>query len=130
MTDSDLTPAGELRAAAKLMRERARAATPGPWAVAAGTWQDETFAAVLGPGGDPGNAETWLMATGRGAVNQVADACHAAFMHPGVGLALADWLEAEAERAERPGGLALHSLSPGPLAVARACLGTKENDHG
>lgn len=35
--------------------------------------------------------------------------------------ALGDWMDAEATRAEQS-GVVLHSLSPGPLAVARAYL--------
>ena len=54
------------------------------------------------------------------------EAEHIASWHPLVALAVADWLDAAAERAERPGALALHSLSPGPLAVARAYLGETE----
>ena len=89
-----MTPAEELRAAAKLMRERATAATPGPWHRVAGIWHGETFAAVIGAKGDPEDAETWLMATGRGC--READAHHAASWHPLVALAVADWLDAEA----------------------------------
>lgn len=37
--------------------------------------------------------------------------------------AVAGWLESGAEHAERPGALLLHSLSPGPLAVALGYLG-------
>jgi hypothetical protein len=52
-----------------------------------------------------------------------ADALYVASMPPAVALAVADWLDAEAEQAERPGALQLHGLSPGPLAIAWAYLG-------
>ena len=87
------TPASLLKRAAHLMREHAEAATKGPWRAVAGTWEDETFAAVVAPEGDPANAETWLMATGRGSICQEADANHAAFWHPGIALAVAKLLE-------------------------------------
>jgi hypothetical protein len=73
------------------MRERATGATPGPWHRVAGIWQAETFAAVIGAKGVPEDAETWLMATGRGC--READAHHAASWHPLVALAVADWLD-------------------------------------
>jgi hypothetical protein len=47
---------------------------------------------------------------------------HIAGWGPRVALAVAGWLDAVADRAEQPGALVLHSLSPGPLAVARAYL--------
>ena len=53
-----------------------------------------------------------------------------ASVHPGFGLELADWLDAVAEQAEQSGNWALHSLSPGPLKVARAYLGTQEEATG
>lgn len=87
-----MTPAEELRAAAKLMRERAEAATPGPWHPASRVWEQETFAAVLGPEGDGDHPRTWLMATGTNPVSREANASHAASWHPGVALAVADWL--------------------------------------
>ena len=91
------TTAGLLRRAAKTMRERAEAATQGPWWPVAGIWQAETFAAVIGPKGVPEDAETWLMATGRGAVCQEADADHAASWHPLVAADFAAVLEAAAD---------------------------------
>jgi hypothetical protein len=94
------TTAETLRRAAGLMRERAERATPGPWQPVAGVWQTETFAAVIGPNGVPENAETWLMATGRGAASQEADAEHAASMHPGVVAPLADLLDEVARQYE------------------------------
>jgi hypothetical protein len=121
------TPAETLRAAATLMRERATAATPGPWRPVAGLWKTETFAAVIGPKGVAENAETWLMATGRGAVSQEADADHAASWHPGVALAVADWLGIEAAALER--GLPDKSgTKHAALRIARAFLGEREGE--
>ena len=123
-TEEAVTPAALLRKAAANMRERAQAATPGPWWPVAGIWQAETFAAVIGPKGVPEDAETWLMATGRGAVCQEADADHAASWHPLVAAAVAEWLEASAEHAERAEseGASIHPDSYA-LKVARAYLG-------
>jgi hypothetical protein len=117
-----MTPAMKLRAAAKLMRERAEAATEGPWRPVAGIWQDETFAAVIGPKGIPGDAGTWLMATGHGGASEEANADHAAGMHPGVALAVADWLDevADDRHPELPAW-----VESGALTVARAYLGTE-----
>lgn len=111
-------PAETLRRAAALMRERAEAATPGPWRPVAGLWRTETFAAVIGPKGVPDDAGTWLMATGRGAASQEADADHAASWHPLVALAVADCLDAAATAWET-GDVGWGEA----LAVARAYLG-------
>lgn len=107
MIESPEAPAEVLRRAATLMRECAEAATQGPWRAVAGTWQGESFAAVVAPEGDPSDAETWLMATGRGSICQEADARHAAFWHPGVALAVAGWLE------DRAGDAASAIAAPG-----------------
>lgn len=123
---ADLTPAETIRSAARLMRERAAAATPGPWRPVAGIWGAETFAAVIGRNGVAEDAETWLMATGHGAASQEADADHAASWHPVVALAVADWLDIEAAAVER--GLPDSSGSIHPaLRVARAYLGEAEH---
>ncbi len=108
--------AATMRRAAALMRDRAEAIPHGPW-----HWQ------ALGEHGYPQrvvNEGAYLIAecfTGPDA--RLVEAEYIASMHPGVAAAVADWLDDEAERAERPGALAHHSLSPGPLAVARAYLG-------
>ena len=116
------TTAGMLRRAAGLMIERAEAATPGPWRPVAGIWQTETFAAVIGPKGVAEDAETWLMATGRGAASQEADADHAASWHPLVAHAVAAWLQLEAAnydvRGRQPEGHTGYAET-----VARAYLG-------
>lgn len=78
--------AEELRQAAETLRARAIDATPGPWEsgerciwglTLSPNRTDEVV--VDGPGGE-------------GGVTSTEDADYIATMHPGVGLALADWL--------------------------------------
>lgn len=110
-----------LRRAAAHLRERAESATPGPW---------ETFETL--------DAETFVSERGRRAFGVVSrpatgrgdyganNARYIATMHPGVGLALAAWLENSAHHAESReanGMPADQSADPRPLAVARAVLG-------
>ena len=115
-------PAGTIHRAAKLMRERAEAATPGPWRPVAGIWQTETFAAIIGAKGIPEDAETWLMATGHGAASQEADADHAASWHPLAALAVARWLESLNGIEFSEYGPMTEELSHA-LVIARAYLG-------
>ncbi len=76
-----------LREAATLLRERAEAATPGPWARGDPSTVENTRASCVidGDGGMPCSDE---------------DAAHIAMMHPGVALALADWLDEVAAAAQ------------------------------
>lgn len=83
--------ADRLREAAKVLRERAEAATPGPWEIQQGT-------PTMGGG-------TWTLRTAgqpgiRLGVHEYqhgpGNADYIATVHPGVGLALADWLDYEA----------------------------------
>lgn len=78
--------AARLREAARVLRERAEAATPGPW---------EMFRDPIGIHVESG-----------GERGLIADAVYIATMHPGVGLALADWLDTAANNAERNGWMA------------------------
>jgi hypothetical protein len=99
------TPAEELRQAAKLMRERAGRASaysPGPWiSEPAGGGLDR-----IAPAGVP----EWTIARALPSA-----AAHIAGMHPGVALAVADWLEVKAANlGDHDHGYA--------LAVARAYL--------
>lgn len=88
-----------LRKAAQLMRERAKAATPGPWRVSGHDVVNE-YEQI---------AETWLK----------VDAEHIAGMHRGVALAVADWLDFAAQNfGYRGEAEAAHAF-----AVARAYLG-------
>ena len=114
MPDTE-TPAAQLRTAAKWMRKRAEAATPGPWRPVSALYQDDAFSAVLDDRGDVDDPRTWLVGSGLGAVNPAGTVDHIASWQPSVALAVADWLEEEAA----------HEFAPDPdpaLAVARAYL--------
>lgn len=85
------TPAETLRRAAKLMRERAEAATPGPWFTRGdGDWYvcSNAFGLVsTGIHDEPGMGHLVnIERDGR-------DAEHVASWHPGTALAVARWLE-------------------------------------
>lgn len=71
--------AEELRKAAETLRQRVGTTMPGPW------WRD----GITVRGGPEGRS----VASATNAVR--ANAEYVATMHPGVGLALADWLDAE-----------------------------------
>ena len=95
-----------LRRAAALMRERAEAATPGPW------------------GADDGyvHGQGLLVAEARGSIAN-GEAQHIASWHPAVALAVAEWLDATADNAgaigyDGPGQAG--SPHAAALAVARA----------
>ncbi|MFJ3834477.1 hypothetical protein ACIPY6_03050 [Streptomyces sp. NPDC090054] len=105
-----MTPADELRAAAEKLRTLAAEASPAPWT--ANRWGNVETA------GYEEVAEVWPLRA-----KPHANADHIAAMHPGVGTALADWLDATASY-----------YTPGPahpthvvhaLAVARAILGSQ-----
>jgi hypothetical protein len=116
-----MTPAEELRAAARMIRERAEAATPGRWYA---TEED-----VLTDGGDALHWAGACVANSSG-----ADGRHIASWSPPVALAVADLLELEAKIAEsitrlrdlippEPGeGPGLAPLNEAIDAVARAYL--------
>ncbi len=121
-----------LREAARLMRERAEAATDGPWTVddpGMGRTKE-----IFGPiGALPGLGRQLPVAErvfGR-------DAKHIASWHPTVALVVADWLDAVATRIEEihdalpfSARLTLDSLNvtaaEQALAVARAYLGKEQ----
>ena len=107
-------PAHTLRRAAKLMRERAEAAPPSPWRTGEGVGGYPKL--ILNEDG-PFAAAEWTMAQSWPAAGDYVTS-----MHPGVALALADWLEAEAADA---GPFPLRF--PQALAVARAYLGILES---
>ena len=83
--------ADRLRQAARVLRERAEAATPGPWLT-----HDEDGDPYIAP-----PATGALLITAHPLEVARANAAYIATMHPGVGLALADWLEAQADLSER-----------------------------
>jgi hypothetical protein len=73
-----------LREAAKTMRERAQSAEPGPWVTER-----------------PGHGKAWINTPGYehawGMHGFVEEARHVASWHPAVALAVADWLDVEAQ---------------------------------
>jgi hypothetical protein len=114
------TPVETIRRAAKLMRERVAELPPLPWkAEGRDVLATQDYEADEARGWLP----DWGCAYNVAVCARQDEAEHIASWSPVAVLAVADWLEAEAERAERPHALPLHSLSPGPLAVARAYLG-------
>jgi hypothetical protein len=106
-----------LRRAAERLREVAGNATPGPW------WDDFGGVRVgilprsrhLVTNGFP----NVVAITDRRGVGGEADAAYVATMHPGVAIALADWLDMYAVYVGNGG---IYGLAPA-LAVARAILG-------
>lgn len=110
-----------LRRAAKLLRERAGNATPGPW-TSSRTDAGARYSALVAPTKHPdrrGACWDYDPAYGGCLVGESlveADREYIALMHPPVALALADWLDDEAVRGlGRPDNLAAY-------AVARAVL--------
>lgn len=95
--------AEQLRASAQRLRELAGAAYPGPW------YFDED--GNLHDGGQD-IAAPYKQANGE----------YIAAMHPGVALALADWLDAEADGLDEDGGTAMQDHS---LDLARLVLEAK-----
>jgi hypothetical protein len=98
------TPAETLKRAAKLMRERAEAATAGPWEH---PLENEVTYGYRQAGGR--HVATWIANTdaGDGDISEeqsLANAEHIASWHPGVALAIADALDNEAHAAELVGG--------------------------
>ena len=121
---ADLSPADQLRAAAKLMRDRANGATPGPWRAFSHMrdWYvaSETYGQVTtGIHDETGSTEIVLIERDR------ADAGHIAGMHPGTALAVADLLDATST-CECEEGDDHADIRQAALAVARAYLGGGE----
>ena len=77
-----------LRRAATILRERAEAATPGPWKQTDGFRSHDDDRAYVVPTG----REVHYVCAG-GVLGVDEDAPYIATMHPGVGLAIAKWLE-------------------------------------
>ncbi|MFH9389825.1 hypothetical protein ACH4KV_24085 [Streptomyces albidoflavus] len=98
---SDTLPADTLRAAAERLRELATNATPGPWRNHdTHLGQYGYTATVLSGDGNTTQLRAWLPTMSQEpwdeARNAWADSAYIAAMHPGVGNALAAWLEAAA----------------------------------
>lgn len=114
-----MTPADELRAAAETLRSLTGDATDGPWTSEDPNraWGDDNDHRLIGGGK--------ILATFNSDYNGPLNALYAATMHPGVGTALAKWLDSWvgidfSEHAAMPGDLA-HAL-----AVARAINGGQQ----
>lgn len=103
-----MTTTETLRRAAALMRERAQAATPGPWTPDPRAPHDVR-----------GNEMRNLVATTGGMVAASENTNHIASWHPAVALAVADWLDREAALTEAS---SWYPDSGESLAVARAYL--------
>ncbi|MFJ2374996.1 hypothetical protein ACIOZL_19635 [Streptomyces sp. NPDC087769] len=127
------TPADELRAAATQLRGHAEAAhqvSPGPWSHddECAYSRNKLIVADRSCASDNGNPE------------QVRDLPYIALVHPGVGFAIADWLDETARFASLYASLATATTGASPaveeydtltrhaLAVARQILGTTTVD--
>jgi hypothetical protein len=118
--------ADTLRKAARLMRERGEAATPGPWENEPNTGAGRVWVRSkhwfkrmdCEPLFNVRNEETDY-------ARRAADAAHIASWHPAVALAVADWLDAECDDLARRVYLDPmdDGLPHGALVVARAYLG-------
>lgn len=120
------TSAQELREAAKLIRERAQAATPGPWQHmclgsegclvlrANGTVRERGHGRVARFGQKEWKADH-------------ADADYVAGMHPGVALKVADLLGKIAWMGELDPDILSRAGCDEAIAIARAFLGIKES---
>lgn len=120
------TPAAVLKGAADEIRQLATEATPGPWHAWAGTYP---HLVIQGPPGVLSEAKG-IVSTNL-AVNERADSSWIAALHPGVGMALADWLESTAATVEAvtrkhadAAPTDAHWLAPA-LAVAQQILGAQ-----
>jgi hypothetical protein len=97
-----MTPAEELAAATEKLRKLSTTATPGPWRDHdTHLGQYGHTATVLSGEGNDTDLRAWLPSMSQEPWderrNVWADAAYIAAMHPGVGCALADWLESTAE---------------------------------
>jgi hypothetical protein len=91
-----------LREAATTLRERAEAATPGPWSHYPDTFRTDIPVHRLGSNAaqDAGGVGD-VGLTPAEHPHGFADAAYIATVHPGVGLALADWLDDVAAELEQ-----------------------------
>lgn len=104
-----------LRRAAALMRERAEAATPGPWRpYTTGGWGHGNYVTTDDLSG---------VAMQYALVWRPTDAEHIASWHPAVALAVADLLDNTAGHVEYTGATEASEDVRDALAVARAYLG-------
>ena len=113
-----MTPADELRAAAEKLRSLTADATEGPWhSEDLNTrWGDDHDHHIVGGGK--------ILATFSNDHNGPLNADYAAAMHPGVGAALADWLDLAATEYDPDADVQETDRShDAALAVARAING-------
>jgi hypothetical protein len=125
------SPAETIRRAAKLMRERAEAASKGPWRSyieGRDHWGGDSIIGT--PDRDPGSGDLYVHVGDGYHGKWEADQDHIAGWHPLVALAVADWLDGAAERAKELDGYKSTAAFPlllegfrNPLAVASAYLG-------
>lgn len=117
-TPAQPDPAAELRAAAQLLREHAAAATPGPWRTR-GDYPETVYSDTASGIVDVIAGSRW---GGEASVfDNEHDAAWIAVMHPGIGEALADWLDATADYCTVSITHPTHVARA--MAVARALLG-------
>ena len=122
---STLTPAQELREAAKLMRERAEAATPGPWERPLDVRHKNFVMAALPERVSVVSAAIWSIG-GFMRKRSGRDLDYIASMDPPVAEALADWLDVKAANLEHVEVVGHHYRDHDygyALKVARAYLG-------
>ncbi|MFE6080008.1 hypothetical protein [Streptomyces virginiae] len=115
-----MTPADELHAAADKLRTTARDAereSPSPWRLDRDVVRCNDGGIVADASGEP---------------NHAGDLPYIAAMHPGVGAALADWLDAAAVHVragyvccDNGAHRCYESATPQALAVARQILGSQ-----
>lgn len=137
-----MAPAEELRVAAKTMRDRAQAATEGPWAWEATGDKDSSWAVGLVRDEDE-RMLTGEIGHGEGIIidgvcesidGRLGDGEHIASWSPPVALAVADWLEKRgADYDEMTTGLppalvAATARTDHALKVARAYLGESTDE--
>lgn len=126
---AEISATEELRLAAKMLRERADAATPGPW----------QHMCLGSEGCQVLRASGTVRERGRGRVARFglkdwqadhADAEYVASMPPTVALAIADWLDEcsrDVEGTTRRSQCCEPRSVVAALNVARACLGTSDS---
>ena len=107
-----------LREAARVLRERAEAATPGPWEATDNFGHDAGRAYVI-----PSDPEIPTYVSAGGSPDEDCDAAYIATVHPGVGLALADWLDIYADLQDEHVGVGIDGPRTQGHVIADLILG-------